>query len=281
MLGIAVPLVTGGRVLGTLSLVGAPETLDLDKTDLPVLTGVAAQLAVALDREHLADLHRVRAEHERRRLQAEVQDLRSALQQDQIVFQSSAMNDLLSRARRVAATDTTVLITGESGTGKERLAQTVHQLSARRAKPFVIVDCGAIPATLIDSELFGHERGAFTGAQQRSLGRLAQADGGTVFLDEIGELPLDVQSRLLRFVQEKTISMVGGTRAAHRRRAHHRRNQPPARGRGDGPAASATICSTASTWSVCISHRCVSAPRTCGSWPSTSRVPSPPSSASW
>jgi len=212
LLGIAVPLVTGGRVLGTLSLAGAPETLDLDKSDLPVLTGVAAQLAVALDREHLADLHRVQAEHERRRLQAEVQDLRSALQQSQFVFQSPAMHELLGRARRVAATDTTVLITGESGTGKERLAQTVHQLSARRARPFVIVDCGAIPATLIDSELFGHERGAFTGAQQRSLGRLAQADGGTVFLDEIGELPLDVQSRLLRFVQEKTISMVGGTR---------------------------------------------------------------------
>ncbi|MGD9904313.1 MAG: sigma 54-interacting transcriptional regulator [Vicinamibacterales bacterium] len=213
LVGIAVPLVTGGRVLGTLSLAGAPETLDLDKSDLPVLTGVAAQLAVALDREHLADLHRVQAEHERRRLQAEVQDLRSALQQSQFVFQSPVMHELLGRARRVAATDTTVLITGESGTGKERLAQTVHQLSARRARPFVIVDCGAIPATLIDSELFGHERGAFTGAQQRSLGRLAQADGGTVFLDEIGELPLDVQSRLLRFVQEKTISMVGGTRA--------------------------------------------------------------------
>jgi diguanylate cyclase (GGDEF)-like protein len=213
LMGIAVPLVTDGRVLGTLLLVGTPEALDLDKTDLPVLTGVAAQLAVALDREYLAELHRVRAEHERRRLQAEVQDLRSALHQSQFVFQSTAMNDLLSRARRVAATDTTVLITGESGTGKERLAQTVHQLSARKPKPFVIVDCGAIPATLIDSELFGHERGAFTGAQQRSLGRLAQADGGTVLLDEIGELPLDVQSRLLRFVQEKTISMVGGTKA--------------------------------------------------------------------
>ena len=210
--GVAVPMVTGGRVLGTLALAGSPEALDLDKSDLPVLTGVAAQLAVALDREHLADLHRVQAEHERRRLQAEVQDLRTALQQEQLVFQSPAMHDLLARARRVAATDTTVLITGESGTGKERLAQTVHQLSARRARPFVIVDCGAIPATLIDSELFGHERGAFTGAQQRSLGRLAQADGGTVFLDEIGELPLDVQSRLLRFVQEKTISMVGATR---------------------------------------------------------------------
>ena len=208
---IAVPLVTDGRTLGAVCLVGSPSVLDVDRTDLHVLTGVANQLAVALDREHLAELHRVRAEHERRRLQAELQDLRS--QQSPIVFQSSAMADLLVRARRVASTDTTVLVTGESGTGKEMLAQTLHQLSGRRAKPFVIVDCGAIPATLIDSELFGHERGAFTGAQQRSSGRLAMADGGTVFLDEIGELPLDVQSRLLRFVQEKTISMVGGTRS--------------------------------------------------------------------
>ncbi len=205
------PLVTDGRTLGAVCLVGSPAVLDVDRTDVHVLTGVATQLAVALDREHLAELHRVRAEHERRRLQAELQDLRS--QQSPIVFQSAAMTDLLVRARRVAATDTTVLVTGESGTGKEMLAQTLHQLSGRRAKPFVIVDCGAIPATLIDSELFGHERGAFTGAQQRSSGRLAMADGGTVFLDEIGELPLDVQSRLLRFVQEKTISMVGGTRS--------------------------------------------------------------------
>jgi hydrogenase-4 transcriptional activator len=210
-LAVAVPLITDGRTLGAVCLVGSPEVLDLDRTDIHVLTGVAGQLAVALDREHLAERHRVHAEHERRRLQAEVQGLRS--QQSPIVFQSAAMADVLSRARRVAATDATVLVTGESGTGKEMMAQTLHQLSGRRAKPFVIVDCGAIPATLIDSELFGHERGAFTGAQQRSSGRLAMADGGTVFLDEIGELPLDVQSRLLRFVQEKTISMVGGTRS--------------------------------------------------------------------
>ena len=208
---VAVPLVTDGRTLGAICLVGSPEVLDLDRTDIHVLTGVAGQLAVALDREHLAERHRVHAEHERRRLQAEVQGLRS--QQSPIVFQSAVMADVLTRARRVAATDTTVLVTGESGTGKEMMAQTLHQLSGRRSKPFVIVDCGAIPATLIDSELFGHERGAFTGAQQRSSGRLAMADGGTVFLDEIGELPLDVQSRLLRFVQEKTISMVGGTRS--------------------------------------------------------------------
>jgi len=208
---VAVPLLTDGRTLGAICLVGSPEVLDLDRTDVHVLAGVAGQLAVALDREHLAERHRVHAEHERRRLQAEVHGLRS--QQSPIVFQSAAMAEVLSRARRVAATDTTVLVTGESGTGKEMMAQTLHQLSGRRSKPFVIVDCGAIPATLIDSELFGHERGAFTGAQQRSSGRLAMADGGTVFLDEIGELPLDVQSRLLRFVQEKTISMVGGTRS--------------------------------------------------------------------
>ncbi len=208
---VAVPLITDGRTLGAVALVGSPEVLDLDRTDIHVLSGVAGQLAVALDREHLAERHRVHSEHERRRLQAEVLGLRS--QQSPIVFQSAAMAEVMSRARRVAATDTTVLITGESGTGKEMMAQTLHQLGGRRARPFVIVDCGAIPATLIDSELFGHERGAFTGAQQRSSGRLAMADGGTVFLDEIGELPLDVQSRLLRFVQEKTISMVGGTKA--------------------------------------------------------------------
>ncbi|MEZ5417578.1 MAG: sigma 54-interacting transcriptional regulator [Vicinamibacterales bacterium] len=207
----AVPLVTDGRTLGALALVGSPEVLDLDRTDVHVLSGVAGQIAVALDREHLAERHRVHSEHERRRLQAEVHGLRS--QQSPIVFQSAAMAEVMARARRVAATEATVLVTGESGTGKEMMAQTLHQLSGRRARPFVIVDCGAIPATLIDSELFGHERGAFTGAQQRSTGRLAMADGGTVFLDEVGELPLDVQSRLLRFVQEKTISMVGGTKS--------------------------------------------------------------------
>ena len=122
------------------------------------------------------------------------------------------MADLLGTTRRVAVTDATVLITGESGTGKEMLAHTVHELSGRRGKPLVIVDCGAIPTSLIDSELFGRERGAYTGAERRAEGRLAQADGGTVFLDEIGDLPLEVQVKLLRFVQEKTITMVGGTR---------------------------------------------------------------------
>jgi diguanylate cyclase (GGDEF)-like protein len=206
----AIPLLTDGRVLGTLYLLG-DDVATLDRTDLPVLAGVAAQLAVALDREQLSEQHRLHSEWERRRLRAELLELRTALQQAKLVYRSKAMADLLATTKRAATTDATVLITGESGTGKELLAETLHQLSKRRAKPFVLVDCGAIPSSLMDSELFGRERGAYTGAERRAPGRLAQADGGTVFLDEIGELPLDVQSKLLRFVQEKTLTMVGAT----------------------------------------------------------------------
>jgi transcriptional regulator with GAF, ATPase, and Fis domain len=122
------------------------------------------------------------------------------------------MEMLLSMVRTVAPTDATVLITGESGTGKELVSRTVHELSVRREKPLVVVDCSAITASLIESELFGHEKGAFTGAQQSRVGRLVEADGGTVLLDEIGELPLEVQSKFLRFVQEKQLIAVGGTR---------------------------------------------------------------------
>jgi DNA-binding NtrC family response regulator len=120
------------------------------------------------------------------------------------------MESLLTIARKVAHTDTTVLITGESGTGKEMLAQTLHELSPRHERALVVVDCTAVSPTLIESELFGHERGAFTGAHARRAGRLAQAAGATIFLDEIGDLPLNLQSKLLRFVQEKQFTPVGG-----------------------------------------------------------------------
>ena len=210
--GVAVPLLVGGRALGTLYLVGSAETLRIDQTDFPVLDGVAAQLALALDRDQLAQKQRLREHHERQMLKTELDRLSRVLKQTQFLFRSKAMSDLLNTARRVAVTDATVLITGESGTGKELLAHTLHELSGRRDKPHVIVDCGGIPASLIDSELFGRERGAYTGAERRAEGRLVQAAGGTVFLDEIGELPLEVQAKLLRFVQEKTITMVGGTR---------------------------------------------------------------------
>jgi diguanylate cyclase (GGDEF)-like protein len=209
----AVPLVIDGRGLGTLYLLGGTETLGIDVTDFPVFGSVAAQLAIALDREQLAEQQRQREHRERQVLKAELERLRTALHQAQFVFRSKPMADLLSTTKRVAATDATVLITGESGTGKEMLAHTVHELSSRRAKPLVIVDCSVIPTSLMDSELFGRERGAYTGSERRVGGRLAQADGGTLFLDEIGDLPLEVQVKLLRFVQEKTITMVGTTRS--------------------------------------------------------------------
>ena len=129
-----------------------------------------------------------------------------------MVGNSPAMQRVYSAIRRYAATKAPVLITGESGTGKELVAQAIHERSAFRTGPFVAINCGALPPTLIASELFGHEKGAFTGAAQRRIGRLESASGGTIFLDEIGDLPLELQGHLLRFLQERTIDRVGGTR---------------------------------------------------------------------
>ena len=120
------------------------------------------------------------------------------------------MLELIERARRVARTSYPVLIQGQSGTGKERLARAIHQLGDRSEKPLVIVDCGAIPENLLESELFGHEKGSFTGAHARQIGKLERAQHGTVVLDEIGELPLTLQVKLLRFLQEGTIERIGG-----------------------------------------------------------------------
>ncbi|HEX5708417.1 MAG TPA: sigma-54 dependent transcriptional regulator, partial [Pyrinomonadaceae bacterium] len=127
-----------------------------------------------------------------------------------IVGESEAIRRAVSETQRVAATDTTVLLLGESGTGKELFARAVHHLSPRRDKPFVAVNCAAIPETLIESELFGHEKGSFTGATERRPGKFELASGGTVFLDEIGELPLPAQGKLLRVIEEKTVDRIGG-----------------------------------------------------------------------
>jgi two-component system, NtrC family, response regulator PilR len=124
---------------------------------------------------------------------------------------SRAMQQVLDVVKRVAAGRSTVLITGESGTGKERIARLLHDLSDRKDKPFLVVNCGAIPETLVESELFGHEKGAFTGAATRSLGIFRTADGGTVFLDEVGELPAPMQVKLLRVLQERKVRGVGET----------------------------------------------------------------------
>src|SRR5688572_13724925 len=127
-----------------------------------------------------------------------------------IIGESEALKRAVSETQRVAQTEATVLLLGESGTGKELFARAVHHLSARRDKPFVAINCAAIPETLIENELFGHERGAFTGAGDRRQGKFELASSGTVFLDEIGELPLAVQGKLLRAIEEKSVDRIGG-----------------------------------------------------------------------
>jgi PAS domain S-box-containing protein len=130
----------------------------------------------------------------------------------EIVGQSAAIRGVLAEVHQVADTDATVLITGETGTGKELIARAIHDSGPRRAKPLVIVNCGAIPASLVESEFFGHEKGAFTGATDRRPGRFALADTGTIFLDEVGELPLDTQVKLLRVLQQGEFEPVGSSR---------------------------------------------------------------------
>jgi DNA-binding NtrC family response regulator len=131
--------------------------------------------------------------------------------EDEMVGASPVMLTLFANLRKIAGVEAPVLITGESGTGKELGARAIHERSSRAGGPFVAVNCGALPPSLIQSELFGYEKGAFTGAGQRKIGRIEAAAGGTIFLDEIGDLPLDMQVNLLRFLQEKTIERVGGT----------------------------------------------------------------------
>lgn len=170
---------------------------------------------------------RKEAEAKLRRALAEVEILKNQLQPEnlypqketeinhnvgEIVGESATLRKVLRLVECVAATGSTVLILGETGTGKELFARAIHNLSARKDGPFIKVDCGAIPAGLIESELFGHEKGAFTGAVKRRLGRFELADEGTIFLDEIGDLPLDLQTRLLRVLQEGAFERVGGTR---------------------------------------------------------------------
>src|SRR5258706_102862 len=130
---------------------------------------------------------------------------------DGIVGSSQALREVLDQIRTVAPTDSTVLIEGETGTGKELIAHAIHMLSSRRNRPFVKLNCAAIPAGLLESELFGHEKGAFTGAVAQKMGRFEAANGGTLFLDEIGDMPLELQAKVLRVVQEQEFERLGST----------------------------------------------------------------------
>ncbi len=158
---------------------------------------------------------RVLAEQEGARLAAQnlylQEEIKSVHNFDEIIGQSTALLESLDQVKRVAKTDTSVLITGETGTGKELIARAIHSVSHRHDKPLIKLNCAALPSALVESELFGHEKGAFSGAISRRVGRFELAHGGTIFLDEIGEVPLDVQVKLLRVLQEREFERVGGT----------------------------------------------------------------------
>jgi formate hydrogenlyase transcriptional activator len=191
-----------------------------------VLSRIGTHLALATFRQKLeqlvtertADLNKALAKVEelKDQLQAENVYLKEEIKQsrnpDDIISQSKIFEKVLNKIRQVAPTNSTVLINGESGTGKELLARAVHNLSSRKNRPLIKLNCAALPASLIESELFGHEKGAFTGATAQKNGRFELADGGTLFLDEIGEMPLDLQPKLLRVLQEGEFERVGSTK---------------------------------------------------------------------
>jgi two-component system nitrogen regulation response regulator NtrX len=148
-----------------------------------------------------------------KRLEEENVELRQRLGKHELIWSSEAMRRVMAQVERIAASETRVCILGETGTGKELIARTLHEKSSRRDAPFITLNCAAVPAELIESELFGHEKGAFTGAAARHAGKFEQAHGGTLFLDEIGDMPLPMQAKLLRVLEEGEIERVGGDRA--------------------------------------------------------------------
>jgi len=146
------------------------------------------------------------------RLESENRQLRQRLGGHEIIWKGEAMHRVMAQVERVAPTESRVCILGETGTGKELVARAIHERSARSSGPFITLNCAAVPAELIESELFGHEKGSFTGASGRHIGKFEQADQGTIFLDEIGDMPLDMQAKLLRVLEEGEVERVGGTK---------------------------------------------------------------------
>jgi len=206
---VSFPLVVEDRVLGALEIAHPPAEGLLECCFL-VARQVASLVAIALHNSLLVgEVRRLNGLLGRENALLK-EELRQVRQEGGYVAESAPMRAVLEQVQRVAPSDTSVLLRGETGTGKEGLARMVHDLSPRREAPFVPVNLAAIPEGLIESELFGHEKGAFTGAVRRRTGRFEQADGGTIFLDEVGDAPASVQVRLLRVLQERELTRVGG-----------------------------------------------------------------------
>ena len=209
-----VPLITRERVLGTLNVASFRDSA-FPQEDQDLLSQVGAQVAIAVENalafQEIAELKNKLTE-EKLYLEDEI---RTEHNFEEIVGESPVLKSLLSQLQTVAPTDSTVLITGETGTGKELIARALHNLSARRDRTFVKINCAAIPTGLLESELFGHEKGAFTGAIAQKLGRFELADKGTLFLDEVADIPLELQPKLLRVLQEQEFERLGSTRTRH------------------------------------------------------------------
>ncbi|MGP8244834.1 MAG: sigma 54-interacting transcriptional regulator [Bryobacteraceae bacterium] len=210
----AAPLIFLGKSLGMLS-VGSRQPDFFDPRDVPFYTQVAGQIAIALENA----LSYKRIEELNARLAEEKVYLEDEIRTDNrfedIVGQSRALKAILKQVETVAPTDSTVLIYGETGTGKELLARAIHDLSSRRHGTFVKLNCAAIPTGLLESEMFGHEKGAFTGAIAQRVGRFELAHRGTMFMDEVGEIPLELQTKLLRVLQEREFERLGSSRTIH------------------------------------------------------------------
>jgi formate hydrogenlyase transcriptional activator len=207
----AIPLITRKGKLGTLNL-GSRASHAFAPQDISFLKQVAAQVAIALDN---ARAYREIAEltDKLRKEKLYLQDeIRSVLNFEEIVGESPALQHVLAQVNTVAPLDATVLILGETGTGKELIARAIHRMSSRKDASFIKLNCAAIPTGLLESELFGHEKGAFTGAISAKIGRLELADKGTLFLDEVGDIPLELQPKLLRVLQDQEFERLGGIR---------------------------------------------------------------------
>ena len=205
-----IPLVSRGRALGIL-LIGRTAERPYDDDEIAFLSQVAGQMAIAIDNalayEEISEL-RDRLAQEKLYLEEEI---RSEMGFEQIIGSSAGLKGVLQLVETVAPSDSTVLLLGETGTGKELIARAIHERSRRKERTFVKLNCAAIPTGLLESELFGHEKGAFTGAINQKIGRMELADQGTLFLDEVGDIPIEIQPKLLRALQEREFERLGST----------------------------------------------------------------------